>query len=657
MANAQQSKDAVIRKLARNGYSSSGELNNDLAKAGFSSSESNALANQFIEGQKASTSNSNRAIQSLNSLGSGVKSALKSGGDILFAPMYDQNNWDRPIVKAGMLQQVFNTVIDNGLNIFDQLASGLSGAANLFASVVSDAYTREGDLLKAFTTKAGMAGQFASGFTESIMAVAPQAQLLGVSFGELKDATESMVSNSQKFANYQGESVLEAVRISAAYGATSKSLLENVEAFRDVGIGLTDASGKIEQIGKRSLSQGLSARATTKTVMDNLGKLNEFGFKNGVEGLGRMVQQAQALNFKMEETFKVAAKLYDPEGAIDLSANLQVIGGAIGDLADPIKLMYDATNNVESLQTSILGAAKSLATYNAEQGRFEVTGANLRRAKAMSDALGISMEQLTSSAIKGQVQMQAMSQIELFDLNEDQKQFVSNLATMKDGVVGFELPKDLQKELGINQAFLDMSSLNGEQMAKIAEAQKRLSERKTDDIIRDQYTVQTQSLNALNSIAMNIGNMARTRINQNEIVQKIKEQAGGLDEIAKMTPEEIEAKYNDAVQKYINGPLDALKGLSQTALDKMGQGADFIKGKANELLDESGGSDLLKKVEDKGKQLYEEAKKIFGSVEIKVDLNSSSSELANMVVNEINKDPGLRANFVSSLVKDGKSFT
>jgi hypothetical protein len=657
MANAQQSKDAVIRKLARNGYSSSGELNNDLAKAGFSSSESNALANQFIEGQKASTSNSNRAIQSLNSLGSGVKSALKSGGDILFAPMYDQNNWDRPIVKAGMLQQVFNTVIDNGLNIFDQLASGLSGAANLFASVVSDAYTREGELLKAFTTKAGMAGQFASGFTESIMAVAPKAQLLGVSFGELKDATESMVSNSQKFANYQGESVLEAVRISAAYGATSKSLLENVEAFRDVGIGLTDASGKIEQIGKRSLSQGLSARATTKTVMDNLGKLNEFGFKNGVEGLGRMVQQAQALNFKMEETFKVAAKLYDPEGAIDLSANLQVIGGAIGDLADPIKLMYDATNNVESLQTSILGAAKSLATYNAEQGRFEVTGANLRRAKAMSDALGISMEQLTSSAIKGQVQMQAMSQIELFDLNEDQKQFVSNLATMKDGVVGFELPKDLQESLGIKQSFLDLSSLNGEQMAKIAEAQKRLSERKTDDIIRDQYTVQTQSLNALNSIAMNIGNMARTRINQNEIVQSIKEKAGGLDRIAQMTPEEITAEYNEAVQKYINGPLDALKGLSQTALDKMGQGADYIQGKTNELLNESGGSDLLKKVEDKGKQLYEEAKKIFGSVEIKVDLNSSSSELANMVVNEINKDPGLRANFVSSLVKDGKSFT
>jgi hypothetical protein len=656
MANAQNNKN-VIAKLAKGQYSSSGELSNDLSRAGFSTGEANALANQYV-GSKSSTSNSGSAIKNLgSSIGSGVQGGLKTAGNVLFAPMVDQNNWDRPIVKAGMLQQIFNTVIDNGLNVFKQLGDAVGGAANLFATVVADAYQREGDLLKAFTTKAGMAGQFASGFTESIMAVAPQAQLLGVSFGDLKDATESMVSNSQKFANYQGESVLDAVRISAAYGSTSKALLENVENFRNVGIGLTDASGKIEQIGKRSLSQGLSARATTKTVMDNLGKLNEFGFKNGVEGLGKMVQEAQALNFSMAETFKVASKLYDPEGAIDLSANLQVIGGAIGDLADPIKLMYDATNNVESLQTSILGAAKSLATYNAEQGRFEVTGANLRRAKAMSDALGISMEQLTSSAIKGQVQMQAMSQIELFDLNEDQKQFVSNLASMKDGVVGFELPKDLQKELGINQAFLDMSSLNGEQMQKIADAQKRLSERKTDDIIKDQYTVQTQSLNALNSIAMNIGNMARTRINQNEIVNKIKESAGGLDEIAKMTPEEITEKYNEVVQTYINGPLEALKGLSETALDKAGSGFDFIKGKTNELLDESGGSDLLKKVEDKGKQLYEEAKKIFGSVEVKVDLNSSSSELANMVVNEINKDPGLRASFVSSLVKDSKSFT
>lgn len=654
MANAHQNK--VIEKLIGNQYTDKGQLSNDLAKANFSSSRSSALADQYIS-SRSSTSNSSSAIKDIsNSLGSGIKGTLKSAGNVLFAPMVDQNNWDRPIVKAGMLQAVFNTIIDNGLNIFKQLGDAVGGAANLFATVIGDAYQREGDLLKAFTSKAGMAGQFASGFTESIMAVVPQAQLLGVSFGDLKDATESMVSNSQKFANYQGESVLDAVRISAAYGSTSKALLENVENFRNVGIGLTDASGKIEQIGKRSLSQGLSARATTKTVMDNLGKLNEFGFKNGVEGLGKMVQEAQALNFSMAETFKVASKLYDPEGAIDLSANLQVIGGAIGDLADPIKLMYDATNNVESLQTSILGAAKSLATYNAEQGRFEVTGANLRRAKAMSDALGISMEQLTSSAIKGQVQMQAMSQIELFDLNEDQKQFVSNLASMKDGVVGFELPKDLQKELGINQAFLDMSSLNGEQMQKIADAQKRLSERKTDDIIKDQYTVQTQSLNALNSIAMSVGNTARARINQNEIVQRIKQEAGGLDDIARMTPDEINQKYNDIVGTMINGPLEELKGLSQTALDKAGQGVEYIKEKANDFMQESGGSDLLKQGVEKGKQLYEDAKKFFGSVEIKVDLNSSSSELANMVVNEINKDPGLKASFVSSLVKDSKAF-
>ena len=116
MANAQNNKN-VIAKLAKGQYSSSGELSNDLSRAGFSTGEANALANQYV-GSKSSTSNSGSAIKNL---GSGVQGGLKSAGNVLFAPMVDQNNWDRPIVKAGMLQQVFNTVIDNGLNIFDQL--------------------------------------------------------------------------------------------------------------------------------------------------------------------------------------------------------------------------------------------------------------------------------------------------------------------------------------------------------------------------------------------------------------------------------------------------------------------------------------------------------------------------------------------------------
>jgi hypothetical protein len=356
----------------------------------------------------------------------------------------------------------------------------------------------------------------------------------------------------------------------------------------------------------------------------------------------------------MKETFGVAKKLYDPEGAIDLAANLQVIGGAFGDLNDPIKLMYDATNNVESLQTSILGAARSLATYNAEQGRFEVTGANLRRAKAMSDALGISMEQLTSSAVKGQLKMQALSEIDVFNLSDDQKEFVSNLATMKEGVIGFELPKKLQEDLKVNQSFIAASSLSASQLTKIAEAQKRLVDRTTDDVIRDQYTVATQTLNSINAILLTVGNMAKGGIDNSDIYKTVLERAKAANKsMNEMTPEEITKMYNDVVDSKINPVLQKLKSFSETALDVANEGIQ----QGTQIFKNSGGQELLEKAGKKTGEMLEAGKEIIHKLIVSVDVNGSSTQMANMVADEIVKNPQVRSNFVDSLASSMKSYS
>lgn len=631
-------------------YGSATSLKRALMNAGEDARNADNFANSFYSKASTATSTANSAISSLNSVGDKLKSGAKAIGGVAFATAYDQNYQDRSLMKMDAIQGIFNTIIDNGFNVFDQVSSLLSGAVTLTTSIIEDAYRREGELLLSISQKGGMVGEFAQGFKDTIMDVVPGAQKLGISFDEVKSATESMVVNSQKFATYQEETVLNALKISAAYGQSAKYLLENTESFRDVGISLSDASGLMEKAGKQSIAQGLSARATTKNVTENLKELNSFGFKNGVEGLSNMVRQAQALNFDMKETFNVAKKLYDPEGAIDLAANLQVIGGAFGDLNDPIKLMYDATNNVESLQTSILGAARSLATYNAEQGRFEVTGANLRRAKAMSEALGISMEQLTSSAIKGQVKMQALSEIDIFSLNDDQKEFVSNLASMKEGVIGFELPKNLQKELGINQSFISASSLNASQLTKLAEAQKRLADRTTDDVIKDQYTVATQSLNSINAILLTLGNMAKNGIDNSSVyksvLEKVKASNKSLDQ---MTPEEITNLYNSTMDEKVNPFLTKLINASETALDK-----------GVEMYNNSGIKEPVEKVLESAKDAaskgYDAVKEIVTKLVVSVDINSSSTELTGMVVNEINRNPQLRSDLASNMVKSIKDY-
>jgi len=96
---------------------------------------------------------------------------------------------------------------------------------------------------------------------------------------------------------------------------------------------------KLIRAGKSSLALGLNARKVVADVSTNMDKLNTIGFKNGVEGLTRMVQKSIEFNMNIEKVKSMAEKLFDPDQAIALSAELQAIGGAIGDFNDPLKLM------------------------------------------------------------------------------------------------------------------------------------------------------------------------------------------------------------------------------------------------------------------------------------------------------------------------------
>lgn len=648
----------IIEKLARDGYSDANQLEADLKAAGASSSRATQIRNMFRDNiSKSTSSNSGSAISKLNGLTDGIKGGIKKLGDIAFAVAYDQQNYDRSVIQVSNIKAAFDAIVDNGINIFADIGDGIKAIAGLTESVIKQTFQREGQLLESFTTRAGMAGELSKQFTNEMLRTAAVAEGLGIKFGDVRDATETMLVNSQKFATYQGETVLNALKIGAAYAQSAKAILENAEAFRNVGMSVGDTSKAIGEIGSKSLSLGLSARATTTTLTSNIGRLNEFGFQNGVKGLANMVREAQSLKFNMEETFKVADKLYDPESAINLAANLQVVGGAVGDLADPIRLMYDATNNVESLQTSILGAARSLATYNAEQGRFEVTGANLRRAKAMADALGISMNELTSAAVKGQAKMQALSELELFDLDDDQKEFISNLSSMKEGVIGIEISKDMADKMttGIRQGFVDFSSLTGAQMKEIADVQKRLASRTTEEVIKDQYTVATRSLNALNSIAMNMGIVAKDAIEKSDAYKGFVDKLSKVEGAAEMSPEQIENEF----QKYMEGIVSPVQTIIKKIKDGAGEaieGAENLYQKGKKAAEENLPS--LDNIKNKGKELINEGLEKLGiDLTVKVDINSNSTLLAGIVVDEIEKNPRIAAEFVSKILKPSNTFT
>jgi hypothetical protein len=354
---------------------------------------------------------------------------------------------------------------------------------------------------------------------------------------------------------------------------------------------------------------GLDSKSMLVGMQKDIGKLNEYGFKDGIQGLANMVTKSKEFRMEMESTFTIANKVMDPEGAIDMAANLQAIGGAIGDLGDPLKMMYMATNNVEGIQDALIGASQSLATFNKEGGRFEVTGVNLRKAKAMADQMGISMGELTKGAIAAAERTSAATSMlsNGLKLDKDQTDLITNLSKMKDGKMVMEVQGDKMREiLGVNKDVKEVAleNLTQAQATQLAEYQKAESEKTPEQIIRGQATNIENSTRDINYILRLL------------IVQSTKTAGKGLNAIAESLGVDIK-DFSEATKKFRDEQSPKLmSGFSQ----------------ANDFIDEKRNNIKTKKLELKGSD------------------NSSSNKTEKLVSNDNqNKDNTLNINFKSDV--------
>ncbi len=391
-------------------------------------------------------------------------------------------------VQVGKALFGSGTLKDGLKNLFS------TGMTNLFDEMVK-MVDREVELRNKLNGQIGIGKELSRGYRDNIVDAYDKVQGMGYSFDELAETAISATKETGRFFT-MNESVMQDMAVtSRAFIGDMKEMGPILRQFEEVGVGAEKTLENINTAGKSALTLGLNVRTTTAELNKNLGKLNEYGFANGVQGLASMVRKATEFRMSMEETFKIADKVMSPEGAIDLAANLQVLGGAIGSLGDPFQMMYMATNNVEGLQDALIGAAESLTTYNSEQGRFEITGVNLRRAKAMAQELGISYQELAKGAIAAAERSSAAADLMTAGITVDEKQqeFITNLARMgSGGKMVIEVPPSLAKQLGVERTLaledLDQSTANA-----ILENQKAFEKMDAKDIALEQFT-ETQKM-------------------------------------------------------------------------------------------------------------------------------------------------------------------
>jgi len=333
----------------------------------------------------------------------------------------------------------------------------------------------------------GQGTAFADSVRLSMAGAAQSTAELGVRVDDLATTYGAIAQQLRTNVMLTEDQIVKFAEFQKATNITAEQVGVLVEGFATLGVGPTEAAKQMSDMAKTSRQYGLNTAQFMEKVGENLKLMNSYNFRDGVEGFTRMVARSQALRINMADVTGLAAKLLDPSEAINLAAQFQVLGGAVGALADPFQLMNMAQNDLEGLQNTILDAASAAVTFNETTGEFQIGATEMRRLRAQADALGMDYEELANTAVKTAERNQKLDYLQFLDATPEQKEMLASLGQLEDGEVKVKVQNEEGKDVLVSAS---------EALNKYSDQLNKM----TDEANLDDREIALRQMNALEEI-------------------------------------------------------------------------------------------------------------------------------------------------------------
>lgn len=370
----------------------------------------------------------------------------------------------------------------------------------------------------------GLLGKQSDGFRENIKAAAWEASQVGVS---LQDLTQMQSAYSEELGrtvilSKEGAESMAKMAADTMLGVEGASRL--TAEFDAQGLSVEKTAQFMNDAMESSHKLGLNAQKVIKNISGNIKLLNRYNFKDGVAGLTKMAQTAAKLGVSMEFAAGFADKLFDVEGAVDMSAQLQVMGGAWAKLADPFKLMYQARNDIQGL-TEDLGKAASASAHLNSKGEVELAAMEMHKLRIIAQQTGVSYDELAEAGKRAFKLTKIQSQVQ-FNMSDEEKEFLANTAQLDENGKAYIEVKGDKKFIGMLGA-TGKDFVKGQMAEKKALGDRAKEARTFDDALNNTIMGMKQSLLPIVE-AINDSLLPRL----DEFTKNFKEQGWG-DKIAK----------------------------------------------------------------------------------------------------------------------------
>jgi hypothetical protein len=242
----------------------------------------------------------------------------------------------------------------------------------------------------------GVLGKESGGMRTTITNVAKQTTMIGVNLAKVAKLQEDYSYNIGRTVLLNEKGLKAMAKMSVVTGLGAEGTAQMAADMELQGLSAERTGEFVEETLKNSHKMGVNATKVMKNLAGNFKMLNKYHFKEGTKGLAKMAELVTKLGVDMEATSGMADKLWNIEGAVEMSAQLNVMGGAWAQMADPFHLMYMARNDMKGLTEEIANAAKQSVSFNKETGEFDMTAEGMHKLKIIAEQTGMAYEDLVT---------------------------------------------------------------------------------------------------------------------------------------------------------------------------------------------------------------------------------------------------------------------
>jgi hypothetical protein len=280
------------------------------------------------------------------------------------------------------------------------VASGLRLVNNLVSNGFKMAF-QFNDSAMAFSRQAGLTAKQAQAYTEVLTT---RAKELGEKYGI---AAEEVTKLERNLAKATGRVIMLSnaqadmqVAINRTVGEQTADEFSQI-MIRTMGAGITTVQGAVSKAYATAAKKGLDAAGMAAKVAQNLSMANRLTFRNGVDGLTKMVALSEKFGINVQTIESAANSFMDLQDSIENSAKLTMLGGAIGGLGgNPLDMTYEANADPEAFAERLTKMAGGYAQFDAKTGMAKLNYMSRDMLKGMADAMHVSLDEMVAMAKK-----------------------------------------------------------------------------------------------------------------------------------------------------------------------------------------------------------------------------------------------------------------